>query len=488
MKKLKKMQQRQPYSKLHYLWGMVLLLLIIAPANAELIVLSYHEVNHIPNQDQDFTSMTVETSELAAQFSWLKEHGYKSVKIDDLLAAQEGKRPLPDKAVLLTFDDGYLGMYEQVYPLLRAFDYYAVIAIMGDWLETPTGEKVKYGNETVARKYFLNWAQVREMVSSGRVEVASHSYDLHRGIITNPQGNTQPAAVSRHYDRNTNRYESDEQYRQRIHNDLQRNSDLIARKTGHQPRVMVWPYGVYNRITIDIARELGMPVTMSLEEDEGKKINTQNLSSVNRLLIGHNTTLTNFVRQINEYYKPKTQPMRTVFLDLNEIYDPNPKKQEENLGRILDQVKALNANTVYLQAFTDADGNGSADTLYFPNRHLPVRADLFSRVSWQLRTRTGVKVYAWLPVFAYDRPNDPLLSFPNQKTLDFVSDIYEDLSKYTHIDGLLFHGETNINDHQALAQWIDTLARRARIYRPTLKTTRNMYAPVMMKPASGKGN
>jgi len=49
-------------------------------------------------------------------------------------------------------------------------------------------------------KPLLNWDQVREMVQSGLVEIASHSYDLHKGITANPQGNTQAAAVTRLYD------------------------------------------------------------------------------------------------------------------------------------------------------------------------------------------------------------------------------------------------------------------------------------------------
>ncbi|VAW92738.1 Biofilm PGA synthesis deacetylase PgaB (EC 3.-), partial [hydrothermal vent metagenome] len=248
------------------LWVLLLLLVCVMPVSAELLVISYHEASHVLGRDKDSKAMTLETSELAAQFSWLKEHGYVSVDINDLLAAQKGERPLPEKAVLLSFDDGYLGMYEQVFPLLRAFDYRALIAVVGSWLETPANKPVMYGSEPVSRDYFLSWRQIREMVKSGYVEVASHSYDLHRGVLANPQGNIQPAAVSLLYDAKTGRYESDKQYRQRIHRDLQRNSDLIARRIGQRPRAMVWPYGAHNRVTIDIARDLGMPITLSLED------------------------------------------------------------------------------------------------------------------------------------------------------------------------------------------------------------------------------
>ncbi|WP_230369807.1 poly-beta-1,6-N-acetyl-D-glucosamine N-deacetylase PgaB [Paludibacterium denitrificans] len=70
-----------------------------------------------------------------------------------------------------------------------------------------------------------------------------------------------------------------------------------------------------------------------------------------------------------------------MHVDLDYIYDPSPARQEENLGKLLDRVKAMGPSVVYLQAFADPDGNGAADALYFPNRHLPMRADLFSRVA-----------------------------------------------------------------------------------------------------------
>ncbi len=445
---LKKIKNYFFCQSLHYFWIALLFLAIITPVHAELIVLSYHEANHKLDQDADFDAMTLKTSELAAQFSWLKEHDYVVVGIDDLLAAQKGVRVLPDKAVLLSFDDGYMGMYTQVYPLLRAFDYQAVIALVGRWMETPSEKTVMYGSKPVAREKFLSWAQIREMVKSGYVEVASHSYDLHHGIIANPQGNTQPAAISQHYRADIGQYESDKQYRQRIYNDLKRNSDLIARKTGQKPRVLVWPYGAYNRITTDIAQKLDMPITMSLEEE---KVDIKSSDSINRLLIGHGITLADFIWQVTNHYKPKKEAVRAVNLNLDLIYDPDPKQQEKNLGKFLERVKKLHINRVYLQAFSDPDGDGSADTVYFPNRHVPVRADLFNRVAWQLRTRTGSKVYAWVPPEAFDK-----------KAANWPGDLYEDLAKYASIDGLVFyHGELSDYEHE--------LAERARLYRPQLK-------------------
>ena len=520
---------------------LLLLFIFATSARAELIVLSYHNIEDIPGNELGTDSLSVSSTELAKQFSWLKEHGYQVVSIDDIEAAQQQQKSLPEKAVLLTFDDGYHGFYERAFPLLKLFNYPAVLAVMGKWLETSSTQPVMYGTRPVKRDFFLNWQQIREMVNSGLVEVASHSHNLHRGVLANPQGNTQPAAITRIYDEKSGRYETDASYHKRISADLARSVALIKQKTGKKPRVLVWPYGAYNQITIDLAREQGMPVTISL--DSGKNT-IKSLNNVRRILIGNRSNLEDFVWLTSNNIKPAFEPVRVVHVDLDYVYDPDSQQQEKNLGRLLDRVKSMGVNTVYLQAFADPDGDGNADSLYFPNRHLPMRADLFNRVAWQLRTRTGVEVYGWLPVLAYDLPKSHVLANArvrastqrdttetgyhrlspfNDDALKFVGDIYEDLAKHSYIAGLVFHDDAFLSDFedaspwamhvyrrewglansveairndpvqfkkwthlktQELTRWTHELTKRASIYRSPIKTARNIYAGVVMNPES----
>ena len=69
-------------------------------------------------------------------------------------------------------------------------------------------------------------------------------------------------------------------------------------------------------------------------------------------------------------------------------------EQESRLDRILDSVLAFRPNVILLAATSSVPGAGA----YFPTDRLPVRADIFNRVAWQLFTRTGTEIYAWLPV------------------------------------------------------------------------------------------
>jgi len=314
---------------------------------------------------------------------------YRIISIQDIVDAAAGNKNLPDNAVLLTFDDGYQSFYTRVFPLLKKFRYPATLALVGSWLDKPNTE----GRPTIP---LMTWPQVREVVASGLVEIASHSYDLHHGMIANPQGNEQSAVTSRIYDKEYEEYEKDEAYRQRIFEHMGKSSDFIFQNLGIHPRVMVWPYGEYNSLAIDAAKLAGLPITMGLRDGHNS---LADLSAINRLILYGNPDAKQFAQLVAK--QRLSRALRVVHLDMDFIYDPDEQQTERNLDAVVDRILNSGANTVYLQAYADPDGDGNADQLYFPNRHLPVRRDLFSRVAWQLKTRAKVKVYAWMPILAY---------------------------------------------------------------------------------------
>ncbi len=512
--------------------GFVLLSLLVLPLSARAFtVLCYHDV---AESVSDVDGNAISADRLVQHFSWLRANGFSVISIDDLLAAQRGERPLPDRAVLLSFDDGYVSFYTHVYPLLKAFDYPAVLALVGSWLDAPEGSTVIYGDQPVSRRNFMTWEQLREVARSGLVEIASHSYGLHQGIVANPQGNLEPALTSRHYDPTSGEYENDVAQLTRIRLDLVRNRDLLENRLGVRPRVMVWPFGRYNLPAIDFARELGMPVTLTLESGPNR---LDELDRIRRFLVPGDQKLDGLVWEL--YHPDRIDPRRVVQIDLDYVYDADPAQQLQNLDRLLDRIKALQINTVFLQAFADPDGNGTAEELYFPNRHLPVRADLFNRVAWQLKTRAGVNVYAWLPMLGFDLGDASmtvqqaggtvvdecyrrLSPFHPQARLAIL-EIYEDLGRYAEFEGLLFHDDGYLTDFEdanpaalawyrehwqlpadiaairsdlelmplwtaakttALANWTDELADRVRVWRPAIKTARNLYAESVLNPAS----
>jgi biofilm PGA synthesis lipoprotein PgaB len=508
---------------------------------AELTVLGYHEITD-PSRAR-VPSYAVTPTEFVRHMDWLRNHGYRFVAVDDVLSARGGKKPLPQKAVLVTFDDGYQSVYANAWPVLKLFRIPAVVNVVGGWLEEK--EKVDFDGREVPRSDLVSWAALREMVESGLVEIGSHSFDLHRGIQGNPQGNMQPAGTTRRYDPAAKRYEDEAAYARRVQADLARNSDLIRRHTGKAPRVIAWPYGRYNATTRDVAERLGMRIGLNLED--GANVRDTPLWGLRRILVERGTRPWQLEREIaarDHDLSDNDRPQKIMHVDLDYVYDADPAQQDRNLGHLLDRIEKMGVNTVFLQAFSDPDGNGSADAVYFPCRRLPMRADLFNRVAWQIRTRTAVRrVYAWMPALAWELPTsdpahgDRVVAIPGERpdrlnmgylrlspfsarARQAVREIYEDLARSAQFEGLLFHDDLTLSDFEdaspfALAAYRDwalpgaveqirqsddllgrwtilkinvlddlalELAAIVRAQQPALKIGKNLYAQVALNP------
>lgn len=504
----------------------------------EFTVLSYHEIAD-KSETLDST-YAVTPSNFDQQIRWLMDNGYHFIGIDDILNYRKSGKALPKKAVLMTFDDGYHSVYTNAYPIIKKHRIPVVIALVGSWLQAK--DKVDFDGHTIAREKFLSQQEIKEMVSSGLVEIASHSYFLHKGIQGNPQGNMQPAVRTRQWLSDKQKYEDEKSYQQRITNDLVKNNTFLKEYTGQKPRVMVWPYGHYNIEVRRIAERLGMNVGLTL--DDGSNTRITPLWGLRRILVEHKMTLPDlelnmWVRNAN--FTDDARTTKAAHIDLDYIYDPDPAQQEKNLGDLLERIKRLGVNTVYLQAFADPDANGAADYVYFPNRNIPMRADLFNRVAWQISTRTQAKrIYAWMPMIAWQLSKNnpaakdivvtlqvdpthlnmgyPRLSPFSPKARKVIKEIYADLAKSAYIDGILFHDDVTLSDfeddskaaHKQYKKWglapsvaqirtdrkqfekwtklktdyLDAfaieLAQIVKNEQPGLKTARNLYAQVAL--------
>ncbi|RYF81683.1 MAG: poly-beta-1,6-N-acetyl-D-glucosamine N-deacetylase PgaB [Comamonadaceae bacterium] len=506
-------------------------------------VVALHDVRD--NVRADFEAgvdgTAVNESALADFFSWLLVNGYHVVSLQQVIDARAGGKPLPARPVMLTLDDGYLSTYTRVFPLLRQHGYSALVALVSGWLEVPAGGQVPYGARAKPREEFLSWAQAAEMARSGLVELASHSHDLHRGIVGNPQGNLLPPASTLAYDAGTQRYESVGSQARRIEADLRRSRELIEARTGARVRAMVWPYGAYHAAALGAASRAGMAITFTL--DDGPNTRDVPLGAVARSLPSYQLSSPEYQRLLRQPASGEVRPTnRIMHIDLDYVYDPDPAQQERNLSMLVERVAGVAPRAVFLQAYADPDGDGVADALYFPNRHLPVRADLFGRAAWQIYTRAGAKVYAWMPVMAFRLPQghpladrvvraqDPTaaqgryhrLSPFDAQVRALVGDLYEDLGRHAQFQGLLFHDDAMLGDDEdvspaaldayrgwqlpadvaairadpALMQrwtqaktrhlidFTQALAARTRAWRPKLEIARNLYARPVLDPSA----
>jgi len=485
-------------------------------------VLAYHSVvdESAAENQKHYFPQTISAQTLIKHFNWLKENGYNVISWQQVIDAENGQGTLPDNAVLLSFDDGYETMYNVVFPLLKAYNYPAVFAPVTGWLDTPANQKIAYADKMLDRSVFATWAQVKEMEQSGLVEVASHTHNLHNGINANPSGGQLPAVIAPEY--KNGKYETEDAYKNRLKSDFARTVQTLVNHIGKKPRVMVWPYGQFNDVAVQIARQAGMPHYFSLGE---KIVNKVGDKHIGRLLLNAETDL-NTVKNYLDGIDESKQIQRVLHVDLDYVYDANKAQQAKNLDKLIERIYRYGVTTVYLQAFSDPDGDGVADALYFPNKYLPVRDDIFGRIAWQLQTRAGVQVYAWMPVLAFDlrksvkeaeyvidsRTGKPSttaylrLSPYNNQNVEIIKSIYNDLSFYAKFNGILFHDDAFLTDFedaegdhaegmvssqakqktQDLIQLTHQLTDALKPYflrgSYSLKTARNLYASVITNP------
>ena len=462
-------------------------------------VLAYHSVvdDTASKEEKYYFPQTISTNLLISHFNWLKDNGYNVVSWQQIIDAENGKGTLPDHAVLLSFDDGYATMYNVIYPILKAYNYPAVFAPVSSWLNTPVTKKIPYANTYLPRSVFVTWEQVSEMEKSGLVEIASHTHDSHHGVRANPAGSQLPAVISPEY--KNNKYETKAEYRNRLVRDFTLSSQSIQREVGKKPRIMVWPYGQFNNTAVDVAREVGMSHHFTLGE---KLINKVGDKYIGRLLIDTETgfsTIKHYLDGVSDEVKIP----RVVHIKLDDIYNADKKQQAKNLDVLIERIYRYGITTVYLQAYSDADGDGVADALYFPNSYLPLRDDIFSQIAWQLRTRAEVKVYAWMPILAFDFRNsvkDAEYVVDSNKNIEIIKSIYNDLSFHAKFDGILFHDNVSLGDfesepsrhHQRMVtsddlikvteQLVDGLKPYFLFGTNSLRTARNIYASVITEP------
>jgi biofilm PGA synthesis lipoprotein PgaB len=241
-------------------------------------------------------------------------------------------------------------------------------------------------------------------------------------------------------------------------------------------------------------------------------------------------------------YPPSPPILRAAQVDLDYVYDSDPVQQEANLDALVERIHRLEISHVFLQAFADPDADGGAAAVYFPTDRIAVRADLFNRAAWQLRTRAQVRVFAWLPMLSYSSPAvdpgwrvleevdgaravdeaaEPRLSPFNAAARAYIASIYRDLAAHATFDGILFHDDGRLNEREdasaaaldayraafgpefsldkartdpalgaawtrmksaALIDFSAELERVVRRYRPEIETARNLFATAVLDP------
>ena len=188
-------------------------------------VLMYHGLTDDPARVSEYFILT---EDFRKDLQWLTDHGYTAVTFRQLADYAESGALLPDKPVLITFDDGYYNNYEKAFPLLQKYHVPAVISIIGSETEAASEQLYRPSGGGA-----LTWQEAADMARSGLVEIGSHTWDLHRNDGKGRKGADRLPG------------ESLEDYRAALLADLGKAQERIASETGAAPLVFAWPYGAW---------------------------------------------------------------------------------------------------------------------------------------------------------------------------------------------------------------------------------------------------
>lgn len=171
----------------------------------KLYILMYHDVKP---DGSECNSWETTTGCFIEDIKWLKNHNYHFYLPSEIAAGA----PLAEKSVMLTFDDGYDSGYYYVSPILNEYNAKAVIAIIVKLTEDNTPS-------------FLTWDMCKKMISTGKVEIESHTYDCHKNGIWRKDG------------------ETEEEYHHRVIDDITLSKTLIEEKLGTDCCYFAYPHG-----------------------------------------------------------------------------------------------------------------------------------------------------------------------------------------------------------------------------------------------------
>lgn len=216
--------------------------------SAQVPILMYHNL-----AQEGSGNDTISVQRFEEHLAALQDAGYTTITFQDLLAYVEQGTELPEKPVLLTFDDGYESNYTLAYPLLQQYQMKATIFVIGVSMGKDT-----YKDTGQAMIPHFTQEQAAEMEASGLVAIESHGYDIHEVQGRDPE----PIRVGIL----PREDESEWDYAAFLQEDCQAMTDLL----GKTPGVLAYPYGYASELSEVVLHEMGIYATVTIEE----KINT----------------------------------------------------------------------------------------------------------------------------------------------------------------------------------------------------------------------
>lgn len=204
-------------------------------------IIMYHSILKDPKAHGDYV---VSPEVLEEDFRYLSEQGYTAITMRQLVDYVHFGGDLPEKPVMITFDDGYLNNILYAQPLLEKYDMCAVISIIGEF--TDRFSETPDPNPNYAH---LSWDEIGQAAESGRFEIGNHSFGMHfndrrRGSMIK-------------------KGETPEQYSKVFTSDIMKLQSCLEEKSGCEPLVYTYPFGMICEESEQLVKDMGFKASFS---------------------------------------------------------------------------------------------------------------------------------------------------------------------------------------------------------------------------------
>ncbi len=199
------------------------------------------------------------------QLAYLARNGFQVIPLTELDGILSRKLPVPEKTVVLTIDDGYRSIYTIAYPLLKKYNFPATVFLYTDF---------------VGGGAALSWQQLQEMQNSGLIDVQSHTKTHTSLAVTGNDANQTT-------------------YKARVRNEIQQAEQMLKRHLGTKPRYLSYPYGDSSDYTVDVLKQSGYALAMTVERGANAAFADPYL--LRRTMVYNNHTLDDFKQFVHGY-------------------------------------------------------------------------------------------------------------------------------------------------------------------------------------------
>jgi biofilm PGA synthesis lipoprotein PgaB len=191
-----------------------LILALILSASSQILAAEHAVItiyHHVSEDTPPSTSLS--PAQFKEHMDYLRDNGFAVLPLNEVITALQNKQPVPDKTVVITFDDGYSSIYEEAFPLLQEMGFPFTVFINTQ----PINDRLQG---------YMSWDEIRRMSDAG-VIIANHMVN-HPYMISNEPG------------------ESDSERLERLRLELLNAEQQILQETGQSHKIMAYPYGEYD--------------------------------------------------------------------------------------------------------------------------------------------------------------------------------------------------------------------------------------------------